>query len=272
MNQRRKTPEEILREVEAGVEKGYLKIFLGYASGVGKTFRMLDEARRRCARGQDVVLAATQPQMPREAEPLVQQLEVVPLKEMGQGAVIDIEALIQRHPEVCLIDGLAYDNPPGARNKTRWEDVRDLVQAGIKVVASVNIQYIAELQQQVETITGKHVTQTVPIAFIRSANEIEIVDAPALEALARTPDEQAGLERRQRQLLKLREMALVLAADVVDHQLTSYLESHGIKQQYGTQERILVCITADSNAEEMLETARLIALRFYAELVVVNVD
>jgi len=272
MNQRRKTPEEILREVEAGGEKGYLKIFLGYASGVVKTFRMLDEARRRRARGQDVVLGATQPQMPPEAESLVHQLEVTPLKAVGQGTVIDVDALIQRHPEVCFIDGLAYDNPPGARNKTRWEDVRDLVQAGIKVVASVNIQYIAELQTQVEAITGKHVTQTVPIAFVRSADEIEIVDAPPLEALARTPDAQAGLERRQRQLLKLREMALVLAADVVDHQLTSYLESHGIKQQFGTQERILVCITADSNAEEMLETARLITLRFYAELVVVNVD
>src|SRR5262249_38062682 len=149
-------------EVEAGGEKGYLKIFLGYASGVGKTFRMLDEARRRSTRGQDVVLGATQPLMPPEAETLVQQLEVVPLKGVGQGTVIDVDALIQRHPEVCFIDGLAYDNPTGARNKRRWEDVRDLVQAGIKVVASVNIQYIAELQQQVEAITGKHVTQTVP--------------------------------------------------------------------------------------------------------------
>jgi two-component system sensor histidine kinase KdpD len=271
-NQRRKTPEEILREVEAGGEKGYLKIFLGYASGVGKTFRMLDEARRRRTRGQDVVLGATQPQMPSEAESLVHQLEVVPLRKMGQGTVIDVDALIERHPEVCFIDGLAYDNPAGARNRTRWEDAGELVRAGIKVVASVNIQYIAELQTQVEAITGKHVTQTVPIAFVRSADEIEIVDAPPLEALARTPDEQAGLERRQRQLLKLREMALVLAADVVDQQLTSYLDSHGIKQQFGAQERILVCITAGSNAEEMLETARLIALRFYAELVVVNVD
>jgi two-component system sensor histidine kinase KdpD len=272
MHQRRKTPEEILREVEAGVEKGYLKIFLGYASGVGKTLRMFDEARRRRSRGQDVVLGATQPRMSPEAESLVRDLEVIPLKEMGQGTVIDVEALVQRHPEVCFVDGLAYNNPAGARNQTRWEDVRELVQAGIKVVASVNIQYIAELQMQVEAITGKHVTQTVPIAFISSADEIEIVDAPPLEALTRTPDEQAGLERRQRQLLKLREMALVLAADVVDHQLTSYLECHGIKQQFGAQERILVCITADSNAEEMLETARLIALRFYAELVVVNVD
>ena len=272
MNQRRKTPEEILREVEAGTEKGYLKIFLGYASGVGKTFRMLDEARRRRLRGQDVVLGATQPQMPPEAEALVRQLEVIPLKAVGQGTAIDVDALIQRRPEVCFIDGLAYDNPAGARNKTRWEDVRELVQAGIKVAASVNIQYIAELQRQVEAITGKHVVQTVPIAFIRSADEIEIVDAPPIEALGRTPDEQAGLEKRQRQLLRLREMALILAADVVDRQLTSYLESHGIKQQFGAQERILVCITADSNAEEMIETARLVALRFYAELVVVNVD
>jgi two-component system sensor histidine kinase KdpD len=272
ISERRKTPEEILREVESGIARGYLKIFLGYASGVGKSFRMLDEARRRQARGQDVVLGATQPKLPAEAELLLRKLEVVPIKEVGQGTVIDVDALIRRRPDVCSIDGLAYDNPPGARNKTRWEDVRELVQAGIKVVASINIQYIRELQKQVEAITGKHVTQTVPIFFIRSADEIEIVDAPPLEALERTPDEQSGIAKRQRQLLKLREMALVLTADVVDYQLTNYLECHGIRQQFGAQERILVCFTADSNAEEMIATAQLIALRFYAELVVVNVD
>jgi two-component system sensor histidine kinase KdpD len=269
---RRKTAEEILREVESGSEKGYLKIFLGYASGVGKSFRMLDEARRRLTRGQDVVLGATQPQVPTEAESLLRKLEVVPLKKVGEGTVIDVDALIQRCPEVCFIDGLAYDNPPGARNSTRWEDVRELVEAGIKVVASINIQYIAELQKQVEAITGKHVTQMVPISFIRSADEIEIVDAPPPEALERTLDEKSGIEKRQRQLLKLREMALVLTADVVDQQLTNYLECHGIRQQFGAQERILVCLTADSNAEEMIATAQLIALRFYAELVIVNVD
>lgn len=264
--------EDGLKAISSGNRRGYLKIFLGYASGVGKSFRMLDEARRRHLRGQDVLVGATQPRIPPEAKLALQALEVVPLKAVGEGVVVDVEAVIGRHPEVCFIDGLAYENPPGARNKSRWEDVQELVQAGIKVVASVNIQYITELSEQIEAITGKHVTQTVPISFIRSADEIEVVDAPPLDALARTQAEQSGFDERRQQLLRLRELALVLAADVVDHQLASYLEAHGVKQPLGAQERIVVCLTADSKAEEMIATAQLIAQRFYGELVVVNVD
>src|SRR5438552_4102017 len=127
---RRKTPDQLLREVQAEepvAKKGYLKIFLGYASGVGKTFRMLDEARRRRERGQDVVVGAVQPEVPPEVEEILQKIEVFPLKTIGRGTAIDIEALIQRHPVVCFIDGLAYDNPPGARNPTRWQDVQELL-------------------------------------------------------------------------------------------------------------------------------------------------
>src|ERR1700704_680549 len=125
---RRKTPEELLREVqaeEALAEKGHLKIFLGYASGVGKSFRMLDEARRRRERGEDVVVGAMQGRVPVEVEPLLRKLEVMPLKSVSGGTAIDVDALIQRHPSVCIIDGLAYDNPEGLRNPTRWEDVQD---------------------------------------------------------------------------------------------------------------------------------------------------
>src|SRR6476660_4110423 len=149
---RRKTPEEFLRECqieEAAAGKGHLKVFLGYASGVGKSFRMLDEARRRRERGQDVVVGAIQPQVPPAAADLLQKIEVVPLKTIGSGTAIDVEKLIERHPAVCFIDGLAYDNPPGARNPTRWQDVQELLHAGIKVVASINIQYVAELHEQI---------------------------------------------------------------------------------------------------------------------------
>jgi two-component system sensor histidine kinase KdpD len=272
---RRKTPEELLREAEShesALKKGYLKIFLGYASGVGKSFRMLDEARRRQERGQDVVVGAIQPQASPEVEQLLSKLAVIPLKHVGGGTAVDLDTLLARRPDVCFIDGLAYDNPPGSRNATRWEDAKELVQAGIKVVASINIQYVSELQEQIEAITGKHITQTVPVSFIKSADEIEIVDAPALEPLARSPLEHSGADRRQQQMSRLREMALVLAADVVDHQLTKYLESHGIKQHFGSQERILVCITPRSNALEMLETAQIITRRFHGELYVVHVN
>ena len=272
---RRKTPEELLRECqaeEAAAKKGHLKIFLGYASGVGKSFRMLDEARRRRERGQDVVVGAIQPQVPPEIEPLLKNLEVIPLKRVDNGTAIDLETLIRRHPVVCFIDGLAYNNPPGLRNSTRWQDVQDLLNAGIKVIASINIQYVAELQKEVEAITGKHVTETVPVSFIKSADEIEIVDAPPEEPMERPSEEQAEAQKREQRLSRLRELTLVLAADVVDHQLNEYLECHGLKQQFGANERILVCITPRANMQEMMEMAQIIAQRFHGELTVAYVN
>jgi len=257
---RKKTPEELLREVQAeeseAARSGHLKIMLGYASGVGKTFRLMDEARRRHERGQDVVIGAIQPVVPKNIEPFLSNLEIIPLKQIGGGSEIDVEAIVARHPMVCFIDGLAYDNPPGARNPTRWRDVQDLVRAGIKVVASINIQYIAELRDQVAAITGKRAKEAVPISFLETASEIEIVDAP--------PEESRDLSR-------LRELALVLAADVVDRQLNCYLESHGIHQHFGTQEKILVCVTPRANMQEMIEEAQAVAQKFHGELIVAYV-
>ena len=274
---RRKTPEEYLREcqgeeeVTAASSKGHLKIFLGYASGVGKSFRMLDEARRRRERGQDVVVGAMQPQVPAEVEPLLRKLEVAPLKVVGGGTAMDVCALIRRHPSVCIIDGLAYDNPPGSQNPTRWQDVKDLLEAGIQVIASINIQYVAELREQVEAITGKHVDQTVPLSFIQSAEEVEIVDAPPEEPMERSPDEQVQIQKREERLSKLRELALVVTADIVDYQLNDYLKRHGIKQHFGAHERILVCITPRANMQEMIEIAQIAAKRFHGELIVAYV-
>ena len=272
---RRKTPEELLLECqaeEAAAKKGHLKIFLGYASGVGKSFRMLDEARRRRERGQDVVVGAIQPRVPPEVEALLKNLEVIPLKRVGNGTAIDLETLIRRHPVVCFIDGLAYNNPPGLRNPTRWQDVQDLLNAGIKVIASINVQYVAELQKDVQAITGKQVTETVPVSFIESADEIEIVDAPPEEPMERSAEEQAKAQERERRLSRLRELALVLAADVVDHQLNEYLECHGLKQQFGANERILVCITPRANMQEMMEMAQIMTQRFHGELIVAYVN
>lgn len=257
---RRKTPEEFLRECqieEAAAGKGHLKVFLGYASGVGKSFRTLDEARRRRERGQDVIIGAMQPRVPPDVEHLLDKLEVVPLKELGGGTAIDVETIIRRNPRVCFIDGLAYNNPPGARNSTRWEDVRDIIDAGIKVIASVNVQYVEELRSQVEAITGKHITETVPMAFIKAADEIEIVDAPS--------------EQVDQRLARLRELALLLAADVVDYQLNDYLERNGIHQHFGTHERILVCLTPRANLDEMLDEAQATARGFHGEVLVAYV-
>ena len=253
---RRKTPDELLREVEAEedeVTRGRLKIFLGYASGVGKSFRMFDEARRRHERGQDVVVAAVQPSVSAEAAEVLTHLEVIPQHDTA----IDLNAVLARRPGVCLIDGLAYDNPPGFRNATRWQDVDEILRAGISVISSVNIQYVAELREMVESVTGRRVAPTVPVSFLQGAEEIEIVDAP--------PDDTAT--RSEERLSRLRELALVLAADVVDRQLTEYLRRHGIHQQFGANERVLVCVTPRANVREMVEAARSIADKFHGELI-----
>jgi two-component system, OmpR family, sensor histidine kinase KdpD len=271
----RRTPEELLREVtaeEARRSRGRLKLFLGYASGVGKSFRMFDEARRRSERSQDVVVGAVQPAVPPEVAALLPKLEVIPLRNVNGTPAMDVDALRRRHPGVCVIDGLAYDNPPGSRNPTRWADVSELLQAGINVIASINIQYVAELRAKVEPLTGKHVDQTVPIAFIKSADEIVIVDAPAVEAVEHGSEADAPAAEREQKLVRLRELALLVAADVVEHQLTGYLEEHGIQQHFGTMERILVCVTPRASIDEMLETAQWIAEKFHGELIAAYVN
>src|SRR3954454_10942342 len=182
----RPDPELLLRQVQAeerSARRGRLKVFLGYSSGVGKTFTMLDEGRRRHQRGQDVVVAAIQDKRPPETDGLVSVLESVPMRRLNGKPCIDLDAVLRRRPGVCLIDGLAWNNPPEAQNAQRWQDVEVLLNAGISVLGTVNLQYITEYAKRVAEITGKPVTETVPLEFIHRADEIEIVDAPATDAL-----------------------------------------------------------------------------------------
>ena len=275
-NTRRRTPEELLQQIqaeEAYERTGRLKVFLGYASGVGKSFRMLDEGRRRHERGQDVVVGALQPKTSHEVEALLAKLPVIPLKVVDGIPVMDVSAILERRPEVCLVDGLAYDNPPGAVNPSRWQDVEQLLKAGISVITSVNIQYIDELRERVEKVTGKRVTQTVPRSFLNAADEIVVVDAPPDMCISRAGDDRpdpAQASQAQR-LSELREIALLLAADVVDRQLEAYLQRNGIASTFGTQERILVCITPRANAAAMIDSGRRNAERFHGDLTVAYV-
>ncbi len=246
-----------------------LKVFLGYASGVGKSFRMLDEGRRRRARGQDVVIGAIQPDLPPELEHLLQTIEVIPLKKIGNGTAMDVEAILRRHPQVCLVDGVAYNNPPGCKNAKRWQDVEELLAAGIVVITSLNLQHIEERREAVERITGKRVTETVPERFLYNANEIVLVDVPAELLLERAGQPSAtgpAASEQPRRLSALREIALLLAAEVVDRQLEDYLLAHGIEQLWGTQERILVCLTRGANNQAMIESGRRNADRFQGKL------
>ncbi len=273
----RPDPEQLLRQTDAQerqLSHERLKVFLGYASGVGKSFRMLDEGRRRRERGQDVVVGAVQPSMPPELERVLRTLEVIPLKKMRDGEAMDVEAILERHPQVCLVDGAAYDNPPGSRNPKRWQDILELLNNGVVVITSLNLQHIEERQTVVKEITGKQVMQTVPESFLYSANEIVIVDVPPELLLARAGGPDAGdaaLAETQRQLSALRELALLLTAEVVDKQLEDYLLAHGIDQRWGTQERILICLSPGCNAEAMIASGKRNANRFHGEFFVVYV-
>ena len=257
-------PEALLREVEAAeraAHRGQLKIFLGYASGVGKSFRLFDEGRRRHERGEDVVVGALQPDLAREVANAIRTLPVIQTKSDRGIPIVDVAAIVARHPQVCLIDGLAYDNPPGSLHPKRYQDVEDLLEAGIAVLTSINLEYIAEQQDFAQRILGKTKTETVPQAFIDRADEVVVVDAP--------PEADTGIEGQQ--LSQLRQRALLLTADVVERQLESYLRLNGIQSTWGTQERILVCMTPRANAAKMLASGRRNADRFHGELLAIYV-
>src|SRR5215471_4915183 len=204
-------PDTLLRRIEAAElaeKRGQLKLFLGYAAGVGKSFKLFDEGRRRRARGEDVVIAAMQPAQSPDVAAAIRALPVVPTDDRRGIPVIDVAAVIARHPQACLVDGLAYDNPPGSRHAKRYEDVEELLDAGISVLTSINLAYIAEQQDFVQGVAGTRKTETVPQAFIDRADEVVVVDAP--------PEAETGIEAQQ--LSQLRQRALLLTADVVDRQ------------------------------------------------------
>lgn len=277
--QTRPTPDQLLEHLAASEEeyfqgRGRLKVFLGYASGVGKSFRMFDEGRRRHERGQDVVVGAVQTRNSDEVMTLIRRLEVIPLRPVADSWVVDVAAILRRYPKVCLIDGLAYDNPPGQRHPKRWQEVEELLEAGISVIASVNVQHIEEKREQVEGITGKAVHETIPISFLNQADEIVVVDAPADAAMRISSDEEVLNVRKltQQQLSELREIALLLAADVVDDQLGRYLARHNIAQSWGAQERILVCLSPRCDASRMIASGVRNRNRFHGELLVAFVD
>lgn len=235
---------------------------------------MIDEGRRRHQRGQDVVVGAIQPKLSASVSHAVSSLEIIPLINVNGTFVMDVPAILHRAPKVCLIDGLAYDNPPGSVHEKRWQDVAQLLAAGISVITSVNLQHIDEKTAEVEAITGRHVNQTVPLAFLQMADELVIVDAPPENCTGITDDTKPDLPPKltQVQLSELREIALLLAADVVDKQLERYLARHGVQQTWGTQERILVWLSPRSDSERMLASGARNRDRFHGELIVAHMN
>ncbi|WP_371650713.1 MULTISPECIES: ATP-binding protein [unclassified Streptomyces] len=254
---------------------GRLKVFLGAAPGVGKTYRMLDEARRRVERGTDVVVAYAECHKRRHTLDKLDGLEILPrtrrIYRGGEFEEMDLDAVLERRPQVALVDEFAHSNVPGGRNAKRWQDIEELLAAGIDVVTAVNVQHLESLKDVVEKITRVPQQETVPDDVVRRAHQIELVDMPA-EALRRrmahgniyAPEKvDAALANyfRVGNLTALRELALRWVADQVDEALQKYRSEHGIGGVWETRERVVVALTGGPEGETIIRRAARIADR-----------
>lgn len=255
--------------------RGWLRIYLGAAAGVGKTYAMLGEGHRRAGRGTDVVVGFLESHGRRLTEEMAAGLEMVPRARLPYRGTffeeMDLGAVLARKPQVALVDELAHTNVPGSRNVKRWQDVAELLAAGIDVISTVNIQHLESLNDVVEKITGVSQRETIPDAVVRAADQVELVDMTP-EALRRRmahgniyPPEKidAALTSyfRPGNLTALRELALLWLADRVEEGLQRYRVAHGIQGTWEARERVVVALTGGPEGETLIRRAARIAAR-----------
>ncbi len=265
--------------------RGRLRVYLGAAPGVGKTYAMLAEGRRRRSRGTDVVVGYVETHGRAATAAQLGDLPVVPRKKVEYRDAtfeeMDLDAVLARRPAVALVDELAHTNAPGGRHEKRWQDIEELLDAGIDVVSTVNVQHLESLNDVVERITGVVQRETVPDAVVRAADQIELVDMSP-EALRRRmahgniyPPERvdAALANyfRPGNLGALRELALLWVADRVEESLQAYLADHGITNVWETRERVVVGISGAPHGERLIRRAARMAGRVQGDLLGVHV-
>ncbi|MEJ1107092.1 MULTISPECIES: sensor histidine kinase [unclassified Kribbella] len=255
--------------------RGHLRIYLGAAPGVGKTYKMLGEGQRRLSRGTDVVVGFVETHGREHTAEMLEGLELVPRKIMNhRGASfteMDVDAVVARRPEVALIDEMAHTNVPGSRNEKRWQDIEEVLAAGIDVISTVNIQHLESINDVVEKITGVPQQEKIPDRVVRSADQIELVDMTP-EALRRRMahgnvyaadkiDAALGNYFRVGNLSALRELALLWLADRVDAGLQQYRAQHDIDSTWEARERVVVALTGGPEGETLIRRAARIAAR-----------
>jgi two-component system sensor histidine kinase KdpD len=265
--------------------RGTLRIYLGAAAGVGKTFAMLNEGRRRSEYGEDVVAGIVETHGRAKTAGQVAGLEVVPRRSVDYRDAtfeeLDVDAVLARRPQVALVDELAHTNVPGSRNAKRWQDVEELLAAGINVISTLNVQHLESLNDVVEQITGVTQRETIPDEVVRRADELQLVDLTpdALRnRLARGdvyPPERIDTALanyfRPGNLSALRELALAWLADRVDETLAEYRAGHGIDEPWETRERILVALTGSADGDRLVRRAARVAQRTKGDLVALHV-
>lgn len=285
----RPNPDELLVQVQAEEQRqsrGKLKIFLGYAAGVGKTFAMLEAAHQRQSQGVDVVVGYIETHGRKETEALLMGLEVLSRRQSSYRGVtlteMDLDAVLRRRPQLALVDELAHTNIPESRHTKRYQDVEELLSAGIDVYATVNVQHLESLNDVVRQITGITVHETIPDRLMDEADEIEVIDLPPDELIQRlqegkvyVPDQAArAIEKffRKGNLTALREISLRRAAERVDGQMRSYMRAQAISGPWPAGDRILVCLSSHPLGERLVRGGRRLADDLNAEWIVMFVE
>src|SRR4249919_965486 len=265
--------------------RGSLRIYLGAAPGVGKTYKMLGEGVRRTERGTDVVIGIVETHARVQTAEQMRDLEVIPRREVDYRDTVlhemDVDTILARRPDVVLVDEYAHTNAPGSRNEKRWQDVEELLAAGIDVIATLNIQHLESLNDVISKITGIAQRETVPDDVVRRADQLELVDMTP-EAIRRRlahgniyPADRIDAAManyfRAGNLGALRELALLWVADRVEESLHGYLATHGIEDAWETRERVVVGLTGRPGGEALIRRAARMAGRVGGDLVGVHV-
>lgn len=289
MSESRPDPDRLLERVqaqEAKARRGKLKIFFGACAGVGKTYGMLLEGRERLREGRDVVLGYVEPHGRSDTDMLAQGLPHIATRRVEYRSAVlnefDLDAALSRKPDLLLLDELAHTNAPGSRHAKRWQDTAELLDAGIDVYTTVNVQHLESLNDIVARFTGVRTAETVPDSFFEQADEVELIDQPPDDLLQRLREGKVYVPEQARHamnnffrkgnLIALRELALRTTADRVDAAMRDYRDDEAVRETWATRERLLVCIGPDAQAERLVRAARRLAAALRAEWIAVYVE
>lgn len=289
MDKQRPDPDTLLKRVQAEEARqlqGKLKVFFGANPGVGKTYAMLEAAHEQRRDGVDVVIGVVETHGRAETEALVDGLEILPRRAVDyRGTVLqefDLDAAFVRHPTVILVDELAHSNAPGIRHAKRWQDVQELLKAGITVYTTVNVQHLESLNDVVAQITGVRVRETVPDSMLERADDVELIDLPPDDLLQRLKDGKVYVPEQiqhairnffaKGNLIALRELALRRTAERVDQQMEVYRRDHAVVRTWPAAETIMVCVNMKSRGPRLIRAARQMAADLHAKWIAVYVQ
>lgn len=289
MDERRRSPERLLKRVQAEerqAQRGKLKIYIGAAPGVGKTYAMLQDALAQRQQGLDVIAGLVESHGRKEIEAFLKGFDILPRQQIeyhGKHLTeFDLDAAIKRNPALILIDEMAHPNVPGLRHAKRWQDIKEILDRGIDVYTTLNVQHIESLNDIVLQIIGTRVKETIPDSALEFADTIELVDLPPEDLLKRLQEgkvyfpAQATLAKehffQKGNLIALRELVLRVTAQCVEAQVLLHRQGQGIERIWPTQQRILVCVGSEPESKQMVRTAKRMATNLQVEWIALHVD